>query len=195
MARLRAHPGTGLLPHAAWRADPRGSSAALMIPFIYEIDPAFALAQYTVLEQHFATRFFGVLPALREYPDGVDGRGDVDSGPLVFGVSAPASVVGIAAAQITGRTQTAADLRATPELLGFPVTWGGRRSYGFRQLPVGDAFLAWATSARPWNQPWEGSEAPSPFRGCRWVWSLGWGTLLVVALWKVWHAQTRPEVG
>jgi hypothetical protein len=130
----------------------------------------------------FATRFAGLLPAFREYPRGASGSGDVDSGPLVVGVSAPASIVGIAAARITGHPIAAADLRASPEVLGMPVQWDGRRSYGFDQLPVGEAFLAPATVVRPWNQPAAPLSAASPFAGWRWVWTLLWSLVLILSL-------------
>ncbi|HEX9940127.1 MAG TPA: hypothetical protein VGB15_23525 [Longimicrobium sp.] len=177
-ALARADPATGLIPHAAWSPQPRGESAALTIRFIAEIDPAVAAAQYRAFERTFATRFAGLLPAVREYPHGVNGEGDVDSGPVILGVSAPASVVGVAAARMVGRPAAAADLRASPEVLGVPVQWGGRRSYAFGELPVGDAFLAWVTVVRPWNQPAPPPAPASPFAGWRWVWTLLWAPVL-----------------
>ena len=42
----------------------------------------------------------GALAGVREYPHGVEGEGDVDSGPLVFGLSPSASVFAISGARI-----------------------------------------------------------------------------------------------
>jgi hypothetical protein len=181
-ALARADRATGLLPHAAWSPAPRGSSAALMVRFVHEIDPAAAAAQYAGLERRFATRFAALLPAVREYPRGAAGHGDVDSGPVLLGVSAPAAVVGVAAARMTGHHAAAADLRAGPEVLGVPLQWGGRRRYAFGKLPVGDAFLAWVTVVRPWNQPSAPHSSASPFAGWRWSWNLLWGLLLALSL-------------
>ncbi|HST62970.1 MAG TPA: hypothetical protein VLK84_29955, partial [Longimicrobium sp.] len=86
-ALRQADPATGLLPHDAGLPNPRGESVALMIRFVHEIDPAVAAAQYAGMERTFATRFAGLLPAVREYPHGVRGQGDVDSGPVILGVS------------------------------------------------------------------------------------------------------------
>lgn len=182
-AALReADPATGLIPHEAGSPHPRGESTALMIRFEAEIDPAVAAAQYAIFERVFATRFAGVLPAVREYPRGTRGGEDVDSGPIVLGVSAPASVVGIAAARMVGHTAAAADLRASPEVLGVPLQWRGRRSYAFGVLPVGEAFLAWASVVRPWNVPPAATSSASPFGAWRWVWMGGWGLLLALSL-------------
>lgn len=178
----RADPATGLIPHEAWSPGARGSSAALMIRFVREIDPAVAAAQYDAFERAFATRLAGVLPAVREYPRGARGAGDVDSGPIVLGVSAPASVVGIAAARMVGREAAAADLRASPEVLGLPLQWRGHRSYAFGALPVGEAFLAWASVVRPWNVPPAAPSQVSPFGAWRWIWEGGWGLLLALSL-------------
>ncbi|HEU4561455.1 MAG TPA: hypothetical protein VFS20_26615 [Longimicrobium sp.] len=192
-ALARADPATGLIPHAAWSPQPRGESAALMIRFIAEIDPAAAAAQYERFERTFATRFAAVLPAVREYPHGVSGEGDVDSGPIILGVSAPASVVGVAAARMVGRPAAAADLRAAPEVLGMPLQWGGRRSYAFGELPVGDAFLAWVTVVRPRNQPAPPISPGSPYAGWRWMWMLIWGVILALSVVRLVMLLPRRE--
>jgi hypothetical protein len=184
-ALRRADPATGLLPHDAASRHPRGESAVLMIRFLYEIDPAAAAAQYAAMERTFATRFAGLLPAVREYPRGDRGSGDIDSGPVILGVSAPASVVGIAAARITGHHRAAADLRASPEVLGVPLQWRGRRSYAFGQLPVGDAFLAWASVVRPWNAAPAPPDDATPYGGWRTVWCGLWGLVLAFSLLRL----------
>lgn len=189
-----ADPATGLLPHDAGWPDPRGESVALMIRFVNEIDPAVAAAQYAGMERTFATRLLGVLPAVREFPRGVDGEGDIDSGPVILGVSAPASVVGIAAARVTGHQQAAADLRATPEVLGIPLQWGGERSYAFGALAVGDAFLAWSSVVRPWNVPAPAASAGTPYAGWRVIWCGLWGAVLLVALTRI-VLIVRPRAG
>jgi hypothetical protein len=191
-ALRHADPATGLLPHDAALPNPRGESVALMIRFIHEIDPAVAAAQYAGMERTFATRFAGLLPAVREYPHGVHGQGDVDSGPVIFGVSAPASVVGVAAARMTGHHRAAADLRASPEVLGVPLQWRGRRSYAFGQLPVGDAFLAWVSVVRPWNVPAAPPAASTPYGGWRAVWCALWGLVLVLSLARLARLFRRP---
>lgn len=76
----------------------------------------------------FVVREAGLV-GVREYPQGQSGAGDVDSGPLVLGVSASASVVTLAAARTVGDTRLVQALDREAELLGLPirVTRSGRR--------------------------------------------------------------------
>ncbi|HEU0078323.1 MAG TPA: hypothetical protein VFQ76_11770, partial [Longimicrobiaceae bacterium] len=79
-------------------------------------------------------------------------------------------------------SDAAADLRASPEVLGVPLHWRGRRSYAFGKLPVGDAFLAWASVVRPWNVPAAPPSASTPYRGWRMTWYGLWGLILILSL-------------
>jgi hypothetical protein len=148
-------PATGLLPHSV---DPetgllvqgaRGSSQSLIHRFLVEIDPVWGSEQYVIFRRHFITTLMGV-PGVREYPHGVDGPGDIDSGPLVGGLSASATVVAIGAAQMNGDQMLVIPLLNLIESIGFPITWKNTKRYGFGLLPVGDAFLVWSKTARPW---------------------------------------------
>ncbi|GIE93174.1 hypothetical protein Ari01nite_06390 [Paractinoplanes rishiriensis] len=52
-----------------------------------------ATDQYVRFRGPFLAAPFGVGPAVRDYPRGVDGAGDTGSGPLLLGVSLSATVV------------------------------------------------------------------------------------------------------
>ncbi|WFE63983.1 hypothetical protein [Micromonospora sp. WMMD714] len=154
--RQRLDPRTGLLPH---RVDPgtgapaevaRGTSQSVIQRFLPEIDPAFAREQYLRFRTGFVVSPLGLGPAVREYPRGLDGPGDVDSGPLPLGVSFSATVVTLGAAQVQGDDALAGALANYGELVGFPLDTPHTRRYAFGLLPIGDAFLAWSKTARPW---------------------------------------------
>lgn len=151
-ARERLDPATGLLSHRVDLRDgrpldgARGSSQSIIVRFLPAIDPQWGLEQYLRFRAQFVTTVAGV-PGVREYPHGQVGAGDVDSGPLVAGVSLSASTVALGAARMWDDRTLAEPLRHTGEWLGFGVTWGGERRYAFGLLPVGDAFLAWALTA------------------------------------------------
>ena len=154
-AKSHLDPKTGLLPH---RVDPRtgealagarGSSQSVINYFLIEIDPEWATEQYSLYRQQFIAPFLGV-PGVREYPSGVWGLGDVDSGPLVFGFSASATVVEIGTAQLYGDDAVAAALIPASEAVGLPLSWGESKNYMFGLLPVGEAFLVWAKTSSRW---------------------------------------------
>jgi hypothetical protein len=152
--KRRLDPATELIPHSVIaetglvREGARGSSQTLMLRFLIHIDRDFAREQYHLFRQKFLTTWLG-LPLIREYPIGTTGEGDVDSGPVLFGVSPVASVVGLGTARVFGDGELAAALGQTHEMLGLPVSWNGEKLYAFGSLPVGDAFLAWSKAATP----------------------------------------------
>lgn len=144
--------GTGLLPHrlssAGGAEGPRGSSQAIIQAFWPDVDPSGSAVQWQRFVDTFVVREAGLV-GVREYPRGVEDAGDVDSGPLLFGVSASASAVTLAAALRNGDTALATDLDRQAEYLGIPLEWDGRRRFAFGLVPVGDAFVAWARSVAP----------------------------------------------
>jgi hypothetical protein len=152
--RHKVDPRYGALPHEAYFidgsavGDPRGESLALMSFVLADVDTSLARQQYEILRRNFVDYTWGV-PGVREYPHGVNRRGDIDSGPIVLGYSGPAVVVGAGAAIANGDEELATTLLASTDMLGFPIEIAGRRRYAGGFLPVGDAFLAWARSAAP----------------------------------------------
>jgi hypothetical protein len=152
--RRRLDPKFGAMTHAANAIDgtplggPRGESLALMSYVLVEVDSTLARQQYDILRRNFVDYTLGV-PGVREYPHGVHGPSDIDSGPIILGFSGPATVVGAGAAIANGDAELATTLLATTEALGFPIEVAGRRLYAGGLLPVGDAFLAWARTAAP----------------------------------------------
>ncbi|MEV6932458.1 hypothetical protein AB0M46_49310 [Dactylosporangium sp. NPDC051485] len=155
-ARERLDPATGLLPHVT---DPvtgaplqgaRGSSQSVIQRFLVDVDPGFAREQYLKFRAQFVVRPLWLGPAVREYPQGTDGPGDVDSGPLPLGVSLSATVVTIGAARVQRDDALAGALSSYGELAGVPVDTLRTKRYALGQLPIGDAFLVWARTAEPW---------------------------------------------
>ncbi len=145
----------------------RGSSLALMSRVLIDVDRTFAAQQYAVLRSNFVG-FHALVPGVREYPVGIDGAHDIDSGPLVLGYSGPATVVGAAAARAHGDEALAQTLFGVVEMAGFAWQWKAERRYLFGLVPVGDAFIVWARATTPivhdveslisvpawWRWPW-----------------------------------------
>lgn len=143
---------SGLLPHEVDlpggqpREGARGSSQSLTLSLLADIDPAFGRRQYQQYRRYFVASRLG-LPGIREYAPGHPGGGDIDSGPVVWGIGGAASVVGRRAARLYGDAALAEGLRGSLEAFGMARTVDGRRAYLFGQLPLADAFLAWGNAA------------------------------------------------
>jgi len=154
--RERLDPATGLVPHRVDLASgapaemARATSQSVIERFLVDIDPTFARQQYLRYRERFVSFPLGLGPAVREYPSGVDGQADVDSGPLPLGVSLSATVVTLGAAQVQRDTALASGLASYGEFVGVPLYTPWTKRYAFGALPIGDAFLAWSKTARPW---------------------------------------------
>ncbi|SCL18901.1 hypothetical protein [Micromonospora inyonensis] len=181
--RQRLDPRTGLMPH---RVDPvtgvpaevaRGTSQSVIHRFLPEIDPVFARQQYRVFRDRYLATPLGLGPAVREYPEGLDGPGDVDSGPLLLGVSLSATVVTLGAAQRHGDHRLAGALANYGELAGVPVQTPWTKRYALGAMPIGDAFLAWGKTAYPWMP--DTTSQPTLSAGVPFWWPLPLLSLLV----------------
>lgn len=149
MGRIKANleGKTGLIPHSFSLInnkgmEVRGSSQSLMLSFLPEIDANFAQNQYKTYKNWFIQTKLG-LPAVREYPIGTDGSGDVDSGPVIWDVGGSASIVGIRAAYENNDVQAAKSLRNSIETFALATNFGGKKKHLFGVLPMADAFVAW----------------------------------------------------
>lgn len=123
---------------------PRGSSQAIIQTFWPAVRDVVGVEddQWQRFSGRFVTTRAGLVGIL-EYPSGTGGHGDIDSGPLIFGVSLSASAVGLAAARANGDHDLSGRLTRQVELIGLPVGWRTTR-YLFGVLPVADAFIVWA---------------------------------------------------
>jgi hypothetical protein len=190
---LAALPHDGLLPHQVNARtgesldDPRGTSQSLIPRFLYDIDPDTGVRHYRQFRQTLVRPFLGV-PGVREFADG-GGLGDVDSGPLLFGFSASATVNLIGEARVLGDDDVANALISASEAVGLPWEWAREKSYVLGVLPVGEAFLVWGKTSRPWVAERPSVEYPSAVSGL-WRWPFHGATgLLVLILWapRLWR--------
>lgn len=148
IAKVRQHlDPDGLIPHAAMSngklmEGARGSSQCLMLSFLNDIDSAFAAEQFALFSQRFIDSRFGV-KGIREYPLGVFGLGDVDSGPVIFGMGGAASIVGIRALG-TYKHNATHELQHGIEAFALPLENQNEKKYLFGMLPMADAFITWS---------------------------------------------------
>lgn len=117
---------------------PRASGTGLAAYFAGFADRALATELADALLAHSR----GVLgfDAIQEYADGRAGGGDVDSGPVVFGVSVAATGFALAPAHALGRREAFRRLYRTVHLFGVPSQVEGRRRFATGG-PIGNALL------------------------------------------------------
>ncbi len=137
----------------------RGSGTTLAAVLLASTDPTLArrLATGVQTELHREVLGFG---GVREYRAGSHSLrdltvGDVDSGPVILGVSISATGFGLGAARVLGDEDRFASLWATTRLFGIPWSDSGFLTGG----PLGNALLlAFLTTPTPEQASWS---APS----------------------------------
>ncbi|MDP2317558.1 MAG: hypothetical protein Q8P41_32030 [Pseudomonadota bacterium] len=146
----------GLLVQSVWRdgapADaPRGSGTFLAAYFLSFWDTALATELYRGGRAALYDTVGG-LGVMREYPVGRDGKGDIDSGPIVAGYGVSATGFAIGAARAAGDLATAAALTRTATVMGTPVDIDGVRHWksgaALGGAPLADAILFAMMTAR-----------------------------------------------
>jgi hypothetical protein len=121
-------------PHDA----PRGSGTGLAAYYAGFVDRSAAERLAEGLFRH-ESRFWG-FGAIREYAAGYSGMGDIDSGPVIFGVSVSATGFALAPARALGRRDSFESIYRTVALFGLPASFGERRQF-CSGGPIGNALL------------------------------------------------------
>lgn len=149
--KIRLDPETGLIPHAVDNTSgrsvegARGSSQSLMLIFLHEIDKDFASEHFQIYRSQFLTSRFW-LPAIREYPKKMNGEGDYDSGPVIWGIGGAASIVGQRTMAVFDKWNEYQALRNCIQGFGIGLKTKTGKKYLFGKIPIADAFIAWSNS-------------------------------------------------
>ncbi len=129
----------------------RGSAAGYNSFYLPFIDAALAAEQRRAVQAHMLVDLpFGGI-GVREYLPGIDQGGDVDTGPLLFGVSPSATGFFMAGARHAGDDALLLGLLRTAEIAGFSAPCRNGRCYWLAPL-VGDAIVLAMRSATPWDR-------------------------------------------
>ncbi|HEU4536929.1 MAG TPA: hypothetical protein VFS00_22560, partial [Polyangiaceae bacterium] len=140
-----ALPPSALKPGSLEGSDvPRGCALSWTVAMRGLYDGAAARGLYERYRQAFWSGA-GPLGGFREWPPGVERAADVDSGPIVLGVGAAATAIGIGAARLVGSHDDARALLATADAAS-----GARARGGAGGRPLERAILLWAQTTRPW---------------------------------------------
>lgn len=160
IVKVKSHldPETGLIPHRTESETgrplscARGSSQSLIHRFLPEIDSLWAKQQYLLFRSQFLARVWGITGVLEYPPNAVvsETDGAPDSDPFFFGLSLSASAATLAAAQVHGDHELADALLTAGEAVGIPIRTRNEKFYLLGALPISDAFMVWAKTAKPW---------------------------------------------
>ncbi len=174
----------GRIPHSVnWKtgesaSESRGNSMSLILCFLNDIDSNFANKQFVKYKESFLDFRLG-LPGIREHRKGKGGNGDIDSGPVIWGIGGAASIVGQKTMATFKEWDTYHGLRNSIESFGAAYTVNGKKKYVLGQLPMADAFTAWSNV----------SAKESEIKSGNWRWkfqliSLGLSALLILLIRK-----------
>jgi hypothetical protein len=151
--KLNLDEKTGLIPHytdldGETVTGTRGCSIVLSLIFLSEIDTEFAVGQFNIFKELFVDKKFGFY-AIREYPIGISGFGDIDSGPVIFDVGFSATIVSLGVFNKFNESDFVNNFYIPINVFGFSFENKNTKKYLFGKLPVADAFIAWCMSMKP----------------------------------------------
>ncbi|MBN2702852.1 MAG: hypothetical protein JXR23_01440 [Pontiellaceae bacterium] len=119
-------PKSGLLYQAmddeiAYPRDaPRGSGTTLGLYMLSFMDLPLARDLYAAVHDELAQNIFG-FGFMREYPKGIPGKANIDSGPVIFGLGLSPTGFALSGARICGDRSTFKNLYATAHAAGAPL--------------------------------------------------------------------------
>ncbi len=132
-------------------APTRGSSLALSLIELRDVDEDMFQEQYLRFRKHFGDSFLG-LRTWREFPEGSVVPTDIDTGPTIRGHGVLATLIGMTAAKVAGDLATFCEEMGLIEAAALPSTRDGMRRYLRGRVLILDALAAYAMSAAPWTK-------------------------------------------
>ncbi len=134
------HP-SGLIHHVGSNpSELRGSSQALISYFLHKMQYKEMESYYVSYQEKFVDNYLGI-QLVKEHEDG-SSEEDYDSGPIIFGYGASATIMQIKTdAVYSGNKRT----WAVMNLIGLPFHLFGKKYYLFKQEAMFDLFMLWAS--------------------------------------------------
>jgi len=153
LSKIKSHldPETKLLPHlidgnsGKILQGARGSSQSLLLPFLFELDTGLAIAHYEVYKSLFLFKNYGIC-GIYEFPDGACMESDLDSGPVIYGLGASATIASQRTFYVFGDRRLSTRIRNQIEIAGFPMIINQEKRFLAGKFVMADVFIAWANS-------------------------------------------------
>jgi hypothetical protein len=131
----------------ATSALPRGCALSWTVRYMASFAPAQAEVLWRRYRAHFQVTK-GPVTGFREWPPGVEGAADSDSGPIVYGIGSSATAFAIGASRAVGDMETYRRLAATER-----ITWTLAAGMGGALGEAADSALATAIHANQHSLP------------------------------------------
>lgn len=128
----------------------RGSGAGWNTFFLYYADPRFAAEEFARLKAGYYQELPLGLGAIREWPRGQEQAGDVDSGPVILGLSPSGTGFAVSGARVSQDQAMFARLMRTAEVVGCTV--GGPRTHYLCAPLVGESIMLAMRTTTPWDR-------------------------------------------
>jgi len=130
---------------------PRGCALSWALAFLPNIDSQFAASQFTRFRKDWFVPFAGML-GIYEWYRGHNQPTQFHAGPVVFGLGAAATGIGIGTCRANGDYTSSNLLLRSLNTLGFPLwTPTGEKSYFYGQCLLADVLSLWGETVRPWG--------------------------------------------
>jgi hypothetical protein len=126
---------------------PRGCALSWQARYLAEFDPELGARWWRSYRAHYLVDRVALV-GFREWPPGMDGPADADSGPIVHGVGAAATAFGIAAARVMGDEALARRLEAAADVVGAAARTSPRLA-GQAHTVLAEAIRYVAAEVRP----------------------------------------------
>ncbi len=131
---------------------PRGCALSWTLSFSPGFAPEYDKEQYSRFQKYWFLPVMGTL-GIREWSEGQEKFSKIQEGPVLFGVGAAASGLGIAATHAHSDGQAFVCLLRGLESIGFPsINLQGEKSYFGQLFLLGDILALWGKTCIVWDR-------------------------------------------
>lgn len=139
----------------------RGCATAWGLAYLPQLGPDFARQQYALFKKDWFVPFLGC-SGIYEWNGGHETPTNFYAGPVIFGLGAAASGIGIATTRANGDVVEWHRLLRSLEFIGLPtITPAGEKSYFFSLSLLSDVVALWGKTIKRWDAQTEMIE-PQP---------------------------------
>ncbi len=131
---------------------PRGCALAWGLSYMPGFAPEFSKSQYEIFRTNWFVPFLGCL-GIHEWNHGIATPTNFHAGPVILGLGAAASGIGIAASRANQDHVSWNKLLRSLEFFGLPtINCAGEKAYFFNLSLLSDVVAFWGKTITPWSK-------------------------------------------